>query len=77
LVASVSENVKGTDESKYATVIPEETIGRLEHIKENLVQAKMQEGEFSYSNNPSYLQSELKIGDYTVIKSLDNIDSDR
>ncbi len=77
LVASVSENVKGTDESKHATVIPEETIGKLEQIKENLAQVKMQEGEFSYSNNPLYLQSELKIGDYTVFKSLDSIDSDR
>jgi hypothetical protein len=77
LVASVSENVKGTDESKHATAIPEETIGKLEQIKENLAQVKMQEGEFSYSNNPLYLQSELKIGDYTVFKSLDSIDSDR
>jgi hypothetical protein len=77
LVASVSENVKGTDESKHATAIPEETIGKLEQIKENIAQVKMQEGEFSYSNNPLYLQSELKIGDYTVFKSLDNIDSDR
>ncbi len=71
LVASVSENVKGTDESKHATAIPEETIGKLEQIKENLAQVKMQEGEFSYSNNPFQLQSELKIGDYTLIKSLD------
>ncbi len=77
LVASVSKNVKGTDESKHATVIPEETIEKLEQIKENLSQVKTQEGELSYSNNPLYLQSELKIGDYTVIKSLDNIDSDR
>lgn len=74
LVASVSENVKGTDESKHATVIPEETIGKLEQFKENLAQVKTQEGEFSYSNNPLYLQSELKIGDYTVIKSRDNSD---
>jgi hypothetical protein len=71
LVASVSENVKGTDESKHATAIPEETIGKLDQIKENLAQVKMQEDEFSYANNPLYLQSELKIGDYTVIKSLD------
>ncbi len=77
LVVSVSENVKGTDESKHATVIPEETIGKLEQIKENLAQVKTQQGEFSNSNNPLYLQSELKIGEYTVIKSLDNIDSDR
>jgi hypothetical protein len=74
LVASVSENVKGTDESKHATVIPEETIGKLEQFKEGLAQVKTQEGEFSYSNNPLYLQSELKIGDYTVIKSRDNSD---
>ncbi len=71
LVASVSENVKETDESKHATVIPEETIGKLDQIREGLAQVKTQEDEFSYSNNPLYLQSELKIGDYTVIKSLD------
>ncbi|MEE9604620.1 MAG: hypothetical protein V3V70_03535 [Candidatus Scalindua sp.] len=71
LVASVSENVKGTDESKHATAIPEETIGELEQIKEHLAQGKMQEGELSYSNNPFDLQSELKVGDFTLIKSLD------
>lgn len=75
LVASVSEGVKGTDKSKHTTVIQEETIGKLEQVKENLAQVKTQEDEFSYANNPLYLQSELKIGDYTVIKSLDNIDS--
>ncbi len=37
----------------------------------------MQEGELTYSNDDHfYLQSELKIGDFTLIKSLDNIDSD-
>ena len=74
LVVSVSENVKGTDESKHAPAIPEETIGKLEQFKENLAQVKTQKGEFSYANNPLYLQSELKIGDYTVIKSRDNSD---
>ncbi len=78
LIASVSENVKETDESKHVAAIPEETIERSEQFEEKVAQVKTQENEIPYDDLRYKGLLELKTSDYnTAIKSWDYNDSDR
>ncbi|KKL97364.1 hypothetical protein LCGC14_1835240 [marine sediment metagenome] len=48
LIASVSENVKGMDESERVAAIPEDTTEKSEQFEEKVAQVKTKEDELSY-----------------------------